>query len=141
MNSETIPGLRVLVADGRRERLDEVAQTVASLGHDIIPRQTDLAGIGALTASEKPDVAIVIVGEESQQALRLIGNIVYEAACPVIAVLDVQDRTFIQEAAKRGLFAYITQGQDATELQSSIDIVLRRLPSTTPWRGLSRDGP
>jgi response regulator NasT len=40
--------------------------------------------------------------------------------------LDVQDRAFINEAAKRGIFAYIADGQDPEELQSSIDIVLRR---------------
>ena len=49
-----------------------------------------------------------------------------EAACPVIAILDVQDRAFINEAAKRGIFAYIADGKDPEELQSSIDIVLRR---------------
>ena len=44
----------------------------------------------------------------------------------MIAILDVQDRAFINEAAKRGIFAYIADGQDPEELQSSIDIVLRR---------------
>jgi AmiR/NasT family two-component response regulator len=50
---------------------------------------------------------------------------VHEAACPVIAVLDVKDRGFINEAAKRGIFAYVADG-DSQEMQSSIDIVLRR---------------
>jgi response regulator NasT len=44
----------------------------------------------------------------------------------VIAVLNVQNRAFINEAAKRGIFAYIVHGGDAQEMQSSIDIVLRR---------------
>ena len=38
----------------------------------------------------------------------------------------MQDSAFIREAAKRGIFAYITDGHDPEELQSSIDIVLRR---------------
>ena len=75
----------------------------------------------------RPDVAIVIVGPDSEpQALRSIDRIVKEAACPVIAILDTQDRAFINEAAKRGIFAYIADGDDPEELQSSIDIVLRR---------------
>ena len=118
--------LRVLVADGGPVRLREIAQTVSSLGHEAIPREGDLNRIGSITAAERPDVAIVIVGDQSEQALTLIGKIVHEASCPVIAILDVQDRTFIREAAKRGLFAYITGGDDLQELQSSIDIVLRR---------------
>jgi response regulator NasT len=44
----------------------------------------------------------------------------------VIAVLDVQDRSFVSEAAKRGIFAYISDGHDPGEMQSAIDIVLRR---------------
>ena len=44
----------------------------------------------------------------------------------MIAVLDVQDREFVNEAAKRGIFAYIANGHDAQEMQSAIDIVLRR---------------
>lgn len=43
----------------------------------------------------------------------------------MIALLDVEDRAFVNEAAKRGVFAYLTDGE-AAELQSSIDIVLRR---------------
>jgi AmiR/NasT family two-component response regulator len=82
--------------------------------------------VGRVTAAEHPDLAIVIVGEASEHALVLIGRIVREAACPVIAILDVQDRGFIKEAAKRGIFAYITDGGGLQELQSSIDIALRR---------------
>jgi AmiR/NasT family two-component response regulator len=44
----------------------------------------------------------------------------------VIAVLDVQDPTFINQAARRGIFAYISGGGDPAELQSSIDITLQR---------------
>jgi AmiR/NasT family two-component response regulator len=118
--------LRVLIMDGRLERLHEVAGVVRSLGHDVLARETALSEIGSLTATEHPDVAFVIVGEESVQALRSIGTIVQEAECPVIAILDLQDRAFVNEAAKRGLFAYITGAADPAELQSSIDIVLRR---------------
>src|SRR5438105_5646059 len=118
--------LRVLIANHRSERLQQVAQAVRDLGHEVLSRQTGLEEIGAATAAEKPDLAIVIVDESSDHALALIGRIVREATSPVIAVLDVEDRGFIAEAAKRGIFAYITGEGDPTELQSSIDIALRR---------------
>jgi response regulator NasT len=126
MNEETTLTLRVVVAARRGDRLQQVSKAVTSLGHEAIPRETELAGIGSVTAAELPDVALVVVGEDSDQALSSIGNIVHQAACPVIAILDVQNRAFVKEAAKRGLFAYITGGTDLQELQSSIDIVLRR---------------
>ena len=48
-----------------------------------------------------------------------------EASCPVIALLHAPDPSFVTEASKRGVFAYITDA-DASDWQSSIDIVLRR---------------
>jgi AmiR/NasT family two-component response regulator len=126
MESSSPPRLRVLVADGPGVRLDEVTRTVAELGHDVIARESSLPDVAQLTASERPDVAVVIVHEGTAKALELIDRIVHEAACPVIAVLDVQDRAFINEAAQRGIFAYIANGHDPQEMQSAIDIVLRR---------------
>jgi two-component system, response regulator / RNA-binding antiterminator len=117
--------LRILVADGRREILDEVARTVAGLGHEVVG-EASLGDVASLTASLRPDAAIVIVGESSANALDLIGGIVTEASCPVIAILDVEDEAFIREAARRGIFAYITMGREATALQSSLDVVLSR---------------
>ena len=126
MDAESTPRLRVLVSDGPGVRLDEVTLTVAELGHDVIARESSLPDVARITATERPDVAVVIVHEGSAKALQLIDRIVHEAACPVIAVLDVQDRDFINEAAKRGIFAYIANGHDPQEMQSAIDIVLKR---------------
>jgi AmiR/NasT family two-component response regulator len=123
---ESILRLRVLVSDGPGVRLDDVTRTVAALGHDVIARESSLGNVAGLTASERPDVAVVIVHEGTSRALELIDRIVHEAACPVIAVLDVQDRSFVNEAAKRGIFAYVVDGHDSQEMQSAIDIVLRR---------------
>jgi AmiR/NasT family two-component response regulator len=117
--------LRVLIANQRRRRLDQVTTIVASLGHEVIARSIEVEDVAGLTARERPDIALVGLGESSQHALDLIDQIVREAACPVIAILETDDRKFINEAAKRGIFAYIADGE-AEQLQSSIDIVLRR---------------
>jgi AmiR/NasT family two-component response regulator len=117
--------LRILVADGQGHRLDEILRTVTELGHDVVG-QTALGEVAAATASVRADAAIVIVGESTERALDLIGRVVTEAACPVIAILDVEDEAFIRDAAKRGIFAYITLGRDASALQSSLDVVLSR---------------
>ena len=121
----TTDHLRVLVANQRPERLDNVTVIVASLGHEVIARSIDVADVAALTTRERPDVALVGLGESSQHALDLIDQIVRQAACPVIAILETDDRDFVNEAAKRGIFAYIADGE-AQQLQSSLDIVLRR---------------
>jgi response regulator NasT len=77
-----------------------------------------------VTARERPDVALVGLGESSEHALSLIEKIVQEAACPVIVLIHAPEPDFITEASKRGIFAYISDGE-AADWQSSIDIVLR----------------
>jgi AmiR/NasT family two-component response regulator len=117
--------LRVLIANERKDRLALLAPIVASLGHEVIAREVDIEDVGPVTARERPDVALVGLGESSAHALGLIEKIVQEAACPVIALIHAPDPGFVKEASKRGVFAYITDG-DSTDWQSSIDIVLRR---------------
>jgi AmiR/NasT family two-component response regulator len=116
--------LRVLIANERRDRLALVAPIVAALGHEVIAREIEVDDVGAVTARERPDVALVGLGESSQHALTLIERIVHESACPVIVLIHEADSAFVREASKRGIFAYITDAD--VDWQSSIDIVLRR---------------
>jgi response regulator NasT len=116
--------LRVLIANERSDRLALVAPIVAALGHEVIAREIEIDDVGAVTARERPDVALVGLGESSQHALTLIERIVQESACPVIVLIHEPDPGFVKEASKRGIFAYITDAD--VDWQSSIDIVLRR---------------
>ena len=117
--------LRVLIANQRPDRLDHVATIVVGLGHEVIARSIEITEVGAVTTWERPDVALVGLGSSTGHTLELIGEIVHTAACPVIALLETDDAAFVNEAAKRGIFAYVSDG-DSDRLQSSIDIVLRR---------------
>ncbi len=117
--------LRVLIANERKDRLALVAPVVIALGHEVIAREINVEDVGAVTARERPDVALVGLGESSEHALTLIDKIVREAACPVIALLHAPDPDFVKEASKRGVFAHINDA-DVEDWQSSIDIVLRR---------------
>ena len=126
--------LRVLIANERRDRLELLAQVVAGLGHEVIAREVEVREVGAVTAREHPDVALVGLGISSEHALELLGEIVHEASCPVIALLTVRDPVYVREAARRGVFAYIV---DTTpeELQSAIDITLQRFSEYTSLQG------
>ena len=116
--------LRVLIANERSDRLALVAPIVAALGHEVIAREIEVEDVGPVTARERPDVALVGLGDSSEHALGLIERIVKEAACPVIVLLHAPDPSFVREASKRGVFAYVTDAD--TDWQGSIDIVLRR---------------
>lgn len=125
MNYRETEHLRVLIANERKDRLALVAPIVAALGHEVIAREIEVADVGAVTARERPDVALVGLGESSDHALGLIEKIVQEAACPVIVLIHARDPEFVKEASKRGVFAHISD-DDVEDWQSSIDIVLRR---------------
>jgi AmiR/NasT family two-component response regulator len=94
--------LRVLIANQRSDRLDYVTSVVVGLGHEVVARSIEVGEVASVTQREHPDVA-----------------------CPVIALLETDDHAFVGEAAKRGVFAYITD-TNPDQLQDSIDIVLRR---------------
>ena len=74
------------------------------------------------------------LGLSSEHALDLIGEIVREASCPVIALLHANDPAYIREAAKRGVFAYIVDASP-DELQSAIDITLQRFSEYQSLQG------
>src|SRR5207248_1260998 len=126
--------LRVLIANEKPERLELLAQVVAGLGHDVIAREIYVKEVGAVTAREQPDVALVGLGLSSEHALELITEIVREASCPVIALLHAKDPSYVHEAARRGVFAYIVDG-DAEELQSAIEITLQRFAEYQSLQG------
>jgi AmiR/NasT family two-component response regulator len=126
--------LRVLIANERTDRLALIAPIVVALGHEVIAREIDVQDVGPVTARERPDIALVGLGESSQHALELIDKIVREAACPVIVLLHAPDPAFVKEASMRGAFAHISD-DDVEDWQSSIDIVLRRFAEYQDLQG------
>jgi AmiR/NasT family two-component response regulator len=134
MSSSERKHLRVLIANERKDRLALVAPIVVALGHEVIPREIEVEDVGPVTATERPDVALVGLGASSEHALDLIDRIVREAACPVIVLLHARDPDFVEEASKRGVFAHINDA-DVEDWQSSIDIVLRRFAEFQELQG------
>jgi response regulator NasT len=126
MAADQTERLRVLIANERDERLDTISAIVDKLGHDVIARNIGAEEVAAQTRAELPDVALVGLGLDAEHALDLISDIVHEAACPVIALLDLADPAYVSEAAKRGVFAYVIIDDDPQELQSALEITLLR---------------
>ena len=117
--------LRVLIANEREDALALLVPIVAGLGHEVIAHEADVRAVAAVSAAQRPDVAIVGLGESSDHALQMIDEIVHEAACPVIALLHAPDPEFVEAASRRGIFAAISD-RDVDDWQSAIDIVLER---------------
>jgi response regulator NasT len=126
--------LRILIANERKDRLERIAEIVTGLGHEVISRELEVADVAAATEREQPDLAFVGLGISGEHALDMISEIVREASCPVIALLESDDPVWVNEAAKRGIFAYIVDGK-AEEMQSTIDITLRRYAEYSSLEG------
>ena len=119
--------LQVLIANEQHERLDNIRKIVEALGHEIVAHSVNIGEVGALSRSTEAEVALVGLGVDSEHALEQISKIVHEAACPVIALIDAEDPSYIDQAAQRGVFAYVVlNGEEAAELQGALDITLRR---------------
>jgi response regulator NasT len=117
--------LRILIANERKDRLTRIAAIVAELGHEVISRELEVSEVAEASQREHPDLALVGLGVDGQHALAMISEIVHNASCPVIALLETSDPVWVNEAAKRGIFGFIIDG-NAQRMQSTIDITLRR---------------
>ena len=125
----------MLIANAGEERLDRIATIVQRLGHQVVARSLDVAKVGLLSRRCAADVALVGYGLDSTHALELISSIVTEAACPVIALLEAEDPSYVDEAAKRGVFAYVLIDGDDAGLRHALDITLRRFAEFSRLQG------
>lgn len=117
--------LRVLVANEDRAQLDELAGTLAALGHEVTPYAVSVREAMELIATEDPDLAFVMVHQDDEHALALIGEVVEFASGPVIAHVRGGDVDFISRAAERGISAWI-ESASAESVQGAIEVALRR---------------
>ncbi len=123
---DTSSRLQILIANETDQRLDVITVAVERLDHEIVARALQVEDVGPLSRQHMPDVALVGLGLNDTHSLDMISSIVHEAACPVIAILDSTDESYVNEAAKRGVFAYVVMDGDSGELQNALDITLRR---------------
>lgn len=130
----TTDQLRVLIANERQDRLDAVSEIVTAAGHEVIARLVSIDRAAAATREVDPDLAIVATGPNTGHALQLIGEIVEEASCPMIVMLEESDPDFVAEAARLGIFGHVTDADDA-ELPSAIEVGFRRYEEMRGIRG------
>ncbi len=123
--SHTVRHLRVLVADEDRDALDALAEVLNGLGHEVTPFAVSVAEASQLIATEDPDLAIVVVHQDGEHALALIGEAVSYASGPVIAQSRAGDVEFVARAAEHGISAWI-DSSDREVVQGAIEVALRR---------------
>jgi AmiR/NasT family two-component response regulator len=118
--------LTVLLADEDEQALETLGDVLRHLGHDVTPFAVSVEEAAELIVREAPDLAIVVVHDNDDHALALIGEAVEMASGPVIAQLRRRDDVdFVARAAERGISALV-EGADAHSVQAAIEVAVRR---------------
>jgi AmiR/NasT family two-component response regulator len=121
--------LRVLIADEDRDALHDLAAVLDELGHEVTPYAVSVSEAVERIATEDPDLAIVVVHQDDEHALALIGETVEYASGPVIAQTRDGDVEFVARAAERGISAWI-ESTTPEVVQGAIEVALRRYEET-----------
>jgi AmiR/NasT family two-component response regulator len=121
--SET--NLRVLIADEDESKLRGLHEVLSELGHEVTPYAVSVQEAVELIVKDDPQVAIVVVHNDDEHALALIGEAVEYASGPVIAQLPDADVDFLSRAAERGIAAYV-ESMDPESVQGAIEVAVRR---------------
>jgi response regulator NasT len=117
--------LRVLIADENESALRDLHAVLSRLGHEVTPYAVSVQEAVELIAKDDPQVAIVVVHQDDEHALALIGEAVEYASGPVIAQLPDADVDFLARAADRGIAAYV-ESMDPESIQGAIEVAVRR---------------
>jgi response regulator NasT len=125
MTTLTETSLRVLIADENEAALRELHEVLSGLGHEVTPYAVSVREAVDLIAKEDPEVAIVVVHNDDEHALALIGEAVEFASGPVIAQLPDADVAFLARAAEVGISAY-AESMDPESVQGAIEVAVRR---------------
>jgi response regulator NasT len=125
LGTTTERGLRVLLADEDREKLQQLGDVLTELGHEVTPFVVSVREAAEIIAREDPDLAMVAVHQDDEHALELIGETVEFAAGPVIAQVPDGDTDFVARAAERGISAWVGT-PSPNEVQAAIEVAMRR---------------
>jgi AmiR/NasT family two-component response regulator len=117
--------LRILLADEDPGALKVTAGQVRELGHTPTEIAVSLGAAAEAIARDDPDLTIVVIYGDDEQALDLIEEINAFSSGPVIALLDREDPEFVAAAAERGIFAYARK-ETSDSIQSAIEVAMRR---------------
>ena len=118
-------GLRVLLADESEDALESLGDVIEQLGHEPTSYAVSVQQATELIATEDPDVAIVMVHNDDDHALALIGEAVEYASGPVVAHIRDANVDFVARAADRGISAYVDSIAPEA-VQGAIEVALRR---------------
>jgi len=121
----TETSLRVLISDENEAALRQLHRILEEIGHEVMPYAVSVREAVELISRECPQVAIVVVHQDDEHALALIGEAVEYADGPVIAQLPDANVEFLSRAAEAGISAF-AESTDPDSIQGTIEVTVKR---------------
>jgi AmiR/NasT family two-component response regulator len=118
-------GMAVVVADERKDSLEEAIRLVQAVGHRVVASDTDLDRVAGLIAEHRAELAVIAVHETAEHVLALLERINDTAPCPTVLLFDDEDAELLRNALDRGLDAYAGRAS-AASLNTAIVFAVRR---------------
>jgi AmiR/NasT family two-component response regulator len=101
----------------------------------VVAREIEVGDVADAAREVVPDLAVVGLHDHHvDHALGMIGEIVGEGICPVVAVTEGEDPEFVRQAALTGIFAYASSFTPEA-LAGAFDVALRRFGQTEQLEG------
>lgn len=122
--------LLILIADEDHAALARLGAVLEELGHEVTPYAVSVKEASELITKEDPDLAFVMVDEDDEHALALIGEAVEFASGPVIATVRKGDVDFVARAAEQGVSALV-ESTEPSSIQGAIEVALKRYREAT----------
>lgn len=123
----TPQNLRVLLANEQRDALDTAAAMIRELGYTVAARAVSIDEVSRIIAEEEEDVdaALVVLHDDQEHALDMIDRLVDEAPCPIVVLIPREGPDFVEEAAIRGVFAYV-RPMRPDAIRGALEVAIRR---------------
>jgi response regulator NasT len=119
-------GIRILLANERKEDLRVLGDVLDGLGHEVTPFAVSVEEAIELIAREDPDLAFVVLDGDDQHGLALISETVEYASGPVlVTVRKAEHPSTFARAADMGIAGYVDSWAPE-DVQAAIEVALRR---------------
>lgn len=118
--------MKVLIVDESKERAQTVQHGLALAGHECALHLANAIELPAAVERHRPDV--IIVGEDcpTRDTLEHIALTTRGTPRPIVMFVEDDDSSFIRDALRAGVSAYIVDGLGAPRIKSIVEVAVAR---------------
>ncbi|WLD59476.1 ANTAR domain-containing protein [Salinispirillum sp. LH 10-3-1] len=118
--------LRVLLVDNEPGRAAILEQALADAGHHTVKRIDCHTSLNDTVAHWQPDMIIIDVDAPDRDVLEQMSQLSVHNPRPVVMYSDQDDSSFIEQAIRSGVSAYVANGMRPERIKSTLAVAVAR---------------